>query len=260
MTPILHIIPFSHFSEKGMWILDYKGLRYEARALRNPGSRSRIARLTGGSRTLPVLQHGSMVVSDSTDIALFAEREYPQPPLLPTVEPLRSECLLIEDWADEEIGFHTRRWLMGHVLFEAPDEGKRLLAEAGVPAPVTELGLTFLSPWMARMFDTSAEKARVSASRITEQLRTLRDKLANRRFLVGDTFTLADLAVCALLIPIGNIGPWRHAAEFAEVFAWRETLCRLHGRRATLLDRIPDTAERARRGRSGAEATAKAGA
>ena len=58
MAATLHIIPFSHFNEKGMWILDYKGFEYRTEVLRDPTRRGSLARRSGGATTTPQLHTG----------------------------------------------------------------------------------------------------------------------------------------------------------------------------------------------------------
>lgn len=246
---VLHVIPFSHFNEKAMWVLDLKGIPYDLKPLLNPTDRSEIKRVTGGkSLTTPVLiEPDGRVLADSTDIALRAEELRPDPVLIPAEEPLRSECLLLEDWADEALGIHTRRWLFGHLLLRDPERGKGFLL-GGRPAWQRPLLWPLARRKLSQAFQLSPRTVAASEALLRRELLLLRDRLASRRWLVGERPSLADLSVAALLGPLVVAGGWREDPELRAVFAWREALLEACGRRRLLTDPIPPEEERARRG------------
>jgi len=248
----LHIFPFSHFSEKGMWILDYKGVPYTIREGLDPFVRMRTARLTGGSSTLPVLEDGTHVVPDSTDLALYADRHWPEPRLIPAEEPERAECLLLEDWADAVIGEHARRWLFAHVLYDEPDLSRRLLEKLPVPTSFLMLGFPLIRIGVTTALGLDSRSKAASAAILRGALTILDEKLRGRAYLVGDTFTLADLTACALLSPLVEGKVWLR--DYPDVFEWRARICERHGRRKLLTDAIPPAAERRRRGRAASAA------
>ena len=78
-TPVLWHIPFSHYSEKARWALDYKGIAHRRRVL---GSNYliRVWRATGQGK-LPVLWLDGRAIADSTRIIAALEEHYPEPPL-----------------------------------------------------------------------------------------------------------------------------------------------------------------------------------
>ena len=235
---ILHIFPFSHFSEKGLWILDFKGVDYRTREALDPFVRQRIARLTGGSSTLPVLEDGDRVIADSTDLALYVEREWPEPRLIPAEEPERSECLMIEDWADQVLGEHARRWLFAHVLYDEPQLARRLLDKFPVPTSLTMMGFPLIKIAMTQALGLNERSKPQSAEVLHNALKLLDRKLEGKTFLVGERFTLADLAVCALLSPLCDRPNWLR--DYPRVFDWRAGICTTHNRRKLLTDPIPE--------------------
>lgn len=244
----LHIFPFSHFSEKGMWILDFKGVPYKIREGLDPFVRQRTARLTGGSSTLPVLEDGKRVIADSTDLAFYADGCWPEPRLIPEHDPEREECLLLEDWADEVIGSHARRWLFAHVLYDEPELSRKLLKRLPVPTSFLMLGFPLIRIAVTTILGLDERSKPESAAVLHDALTRLDEKLRGRAYLVGGTFTLADLTVCALLSALVEGRCWLR--DYPRVFEWRADICHRHGRRKLLTDPIPLIAERQRRGRA----------
>jgi len=250
MKRTMHIFPFSHFSEKGMWILDFKGLHYETRPGFDPLVRQRISSLTGGTSTLPVLEDDDRVVGDTTEMALYLDRNYPGPALIPREGRERAECLVFEDWADNELGVHARSWLFGHALYDEPRAARRLLAQTPVPQSLMRLGWPLISTGMKWTLGVTRSTKSEAEPKVAEALQLLEFKLAHRAFLVGDHFTLADLTVCALSAPLAESPQWTR--RFPKFFTWRSSICAAHGRRRSLTESLPSVDERRRRGVNGA--------
>ena len=258
MPAVMHIIPFSHFNEKGMWILDYKGIEYDTKPLANPANRSEIAALTGGTTSLPVFHDGDTVIGDTTELALTLDERIPEPRLVPANDPERSEVLLWEDWADNSIGPHIRRWLFHTLRVEAPEKGVALFMSTGMSEFKAKLGWRIMAPKITKAMGANAVSAQVSFDQMNMAMDILNVRLQGRDFLVGDSFTLADLTVCSLLAPATLIGPWLEDARWSRVAEWRTGIMEAHGRRQFPTDPLPDRAERLRRGKAAAGALAPA--
>jgi glutathione S-transferase len=101
-TPVLWHIPFSHYSEKARWALDYKGIAHRRRVL---GSNYliRVWRATGQGK-LPVLWLDGRAIADSTRIIAALEEHHPEPPLYPRDAAARQRALALEDDLDETLG------------------------------------------------------------------------------------------------------------------------------------------------------------
>jgi len=126
----------------------------------------------------------------------------PQNPLTPEDESAKQSALHWERFADEEIGPHVRL-LCYHVLLEHP--------EIVIPF------FTHQGPWygpivIRRMFPKIRVKMRAflkinakSADTANQRLAIAIDKINEHRkgkdYMVGDTFTRADLAIASLLAP-----------------------------------------------------------
>ncbi|MEB3173914.1 MAG: glutathione S-transferase family protein, partial [Cyanobacteriota bacterium] len=108
----LYQFELSQYSEKVRFILDYKGLDYKKVEVTPGGGQLELLRLSGQTK-VPVLKDGETIIADSTEIALYLDRKYPEKPLLPTDPVQRGQCLLLEEWADESIGLKGRVALIG---------------------------------------------------------------------------------------------------------------------------------------------------
>jgi len=195
----LYQFEFSHFCEKARWALDYKGLPHVRKNLL-PGLHKRVARKLAPMSGLPILVDHGTVVQDSTSIITFLDAKYPDRPLTPRDAQEAKEALAWEEYLDEEIGVQVRRWFYYHAL---PDRDCALgfLLE-GAPwygRPLFALIYPKVRAAMTSLMDIHAESARQSEERLVAALDKLDDVVKERRFLVGDRFSRADLTACALL-------------------------------------------------------------
>jgi glutathione S-transferase len=205
MKPVLWHIPVSHYNEKARWALAYKGVAHERRAPM-PGAHMAAALwLTrGAQKTFPVLQLDGKAIGDSTAIIAELERRYPDPPLYPADSAQRQRALDLEDWFDEELGPHIR--LLGwHELMADPDRFRRLSAAmapgplARAPGAAAAFGSTFVR---LRFGAQSDERAELAREKVLAALDRLEVELGERDYLVGDSFTVADLTAASLFYPL----------------------------------------------------------
>ena len=124
-TPVLWHIPFSHYSEKARWALDYKGIAHRRRVL---GSNYliRVWRATGQGK-LPVLWLDGRAIADSTRIIAALEEHYPEPPLYPREAAARQRALALEDDLDETLGPALRAAVVTPLFRHDPDTALRML-------------------------------------------------------------------------------------------------------------------------------------
>lgn len=194
----LYQFELSQYSEKVRLILDYKGLDYRKIEV-TPGVGQLELFQKSGQRKVPVLKDGNTYIADSTEIALYLDRKYPEPALLPEDPVARGQCLLIEEWADASIGLKGRKALIGALNQyqnfrtsvlpkETPDFVKTLVS--AVPGDLLDVlgsGVGF-----------GGEAVKEAKKCLKQDLEALSLILQNRPYLVTDTPTLADLAVAGL--------------------------------------------------------------
>jgi glutathione S-transferase len=188
----LYQFELSQFSEKVRLILDYKELEYKKIEV-TPGIGQLEVFKISGQRQVPVLKDGDTVISDSTEIALYLDRKYPEKPLIPTDSVARGQCLLIEEWADESLGVKGRKTFLGAL------NQYQNFRTSFLPNNTPDLLKTFVGsipPEFLGVLGTDLfKKAEKSLKQNLEALTLI---LQNQPYLVGDEITLADLTVAAL--------------------------------------------------------------
>jgi glutathione S-transferase len=203
--PTLWHIAVSHFSEKARWALEHKSVTH-ARRTPPPGFHIPLAFALSGGRsiTLPILELEGQRLADSSDIIAALERRFPTPALYPDDPHERRRALELEDWFDEELAPYTRR-LAFYELRREPELAGEIMARAA-PDLAARAGPTLVP--LTRLFVGQRYRARDAAgaeyarAKILAALDRLEDELGDSRYLVGDRFTVADLAAAALLYPL----------------------------------------------------------
>lgn len=236
----LYQFELSQYSEKIRLILDYKGLEYRKIEV-TPGVGQVELLQKSGSTQVPVLKDGSTYIADSTEIAFYLDRKYPEKPILPEDPIARGQCLLMEEWADESIGIKGRKAFIGALnqnqTFrtsvlpkEIPGLVKNLVgAIPGEFLDVLGMGVGF-----------GGDAVKDAKKGLKQDLEALSLILENQPYLIGNTPTLADLAVAGLSIlikfPEGSyldipeqlkgkgIPGLADNVAFAPFFAWRDRL------------------------------------
>lgn len=196
-------IPMSHYCEKARWGLERLGLAYrEERHLQlfhYPYS----YRLSGGPN-VPVLCDHGQVVADSTRILQHLDRyAEPQQRLYPEDPTARREVEAWEERFDEELGVDARRWVYHHFL-PHPVAALRTAGQ-GVPRweiLLAPLSLPFMLLLMSVLLRPSVKRVAAGLDRSRTLVAQLDRLLADgRRYLVGDRFSAADLALASLMAP-----------------------------------------------------------
>jgi glutathione S-transferase len=208
--PTLIQLDISHYSEKVRWALDYKQVPHVRRSPL-PGTHIPIAlALTRGeSFTLPLLQIDGRTIADSTAILAAIEERYPNPPLYPADPEQRRRALELEDFFDEELGPHARL-LPFHELTNEPAMFAEVAA-AAVPGPLGNakglVGLYARTYTGLRFGVRDGAAAALAREKIVAALDRLDAELAagDGEFLVGDSFSVADLTAASLFYPV--VGP-----------------------------------------------------
>ncbi|MEY1661372.1 glutathione S-transferase family protein [Isoalcanivorax beigongshangi] len=198
---VLYQFPLSHYCEKARWVLDFKGLSCQPRNLL-PGPHRVFTRVRAAIDTLPLLHDGQRWVGDSTRIAYYLDKYYPQPALLPADAELRRTVIELEQQYDR-LGVAVRRWMFGEVL-GSETVAQALLGPYRLPAlarrwyrPVLERGIRLL-------YRVTPTEQRRALERIEQGLAALEARLPEQGdgYLVGDRLTLADITAAALLAPL----------------------------------------------------------
>jgi glutathione S-transferase len=199
-APVLWQYNFSNFNEKARWALDFKGVSHARRSLLPGGPRAMAFSRRG---TLPVLDIDGERIVDSTRIIAALEQRFPRPELYPDDLNDRSAALQLEDFFDEEAGHELRRaafyeWrtnpaFVSGLLTTGRSQTTRAFMRAALP------GAMIYARRRYRIYPADAERARAKLTAALDRI------VAERKpsgYLVGDSFSVADLTAAALLYPL----------------------------------------------------------
>jgi glutathione S-transferase len=221
MPPVLWHLEISHYNEKVRWALDHKGVAHVRRAV-TPGLQELTARRLRAGRTVPVLEIDGRAIGDSTRIIEEVERRWPEPPLYPADPAERRRALELEDFFDEQCGPDTRRILFNDTLVDPPT----FIAVFGGPDRSPGGVLEKLTPLLARVvkwrFDLRPETVARSREKVRAALDRIEAEAGPSGYLVGDSFTVADLTAASILsvlvvppdFPYINVPPDERTDEF----------------------------------------------
>lgn len=198
----LFTINMSHYSEKVRWLLDYEKIDYQEEAL-TPFIHALPMFIKGKRKqtTVPLLQHGSKYLQNSPRIVDWIAKE--RGPLKTLPAEFQDEVIEIQKRFDA-IGKPIARYL----YFTGFDH----------PALIKDIWTQFAKPWenivvrasypiikhlfkkMQRVNEVDVAKAE---QKIDQEMKWLEQRLSDgRQFLVGDSFTIADITAASLLAPL----------------------------------------------------------
>jgi len=201
--PVLYHLAISHYSEKVRWAFSYKGVRHIRRATTGGMHVGLSLWLTRGeSYTLPVLRLDDRVISDSTRIVEALEHAFPDRALYPADPDERERALALEDHFDEELGPYIRRFAFAE-LSRDPDALGEVIAKL-MPPPMNSPAIAGVvgKPFVRLRYGAGpSEGAEEARERTLAAFDRLEAELNGNEFLVGDSFTVADLTAAALFYP-----------------------------------------------------------
>jgi glutathione S-transferase len=217
-APVLWQYNFSNFNEKARWALDFKGISHVRHSLLPGGPRAMAFSQRG---TLPVLDLDGERIVDSTRIIEALERRFPQPALYPEDPRERAAAFELEAFFDEEAGHELRRAAF-YEWRTSPRFVSGLLTTGRSPATrvfmrVVLPGALIYARRRYRIYPADAEQAR---AKLTTALDRITAELKPSGYLVGESFTVADLAAAALLFPLAM--PAELQYRYPELPDWGE--------------------------------------
>jgi glutathione S-transferase len=206
-------IVFSHYNEKARWGLDRLGVPYrELRCMPmfHFPAVMWATRLRGGQAernstrwSTPVLvTDDGQRLCDSTTIVRWASDRFgtPETTLYPAEH--RSAIEALEQRLGDKLGPHARRLAYYHVLRSPGMLAKLARDNVGwLQATAFTAAIPLVRVVLRRALGIERERAEASLGRIREEVAALDDQLGDRPWLVGESFTAADLSVASLLAP-----------------------------------------------------------
>ena len=219
-TPELWQFTSSHFNEKARWALDFKRIAHIRHSL-IPGFHIPTVKRMTGKTTVPVLKLNGAAISDSSRIIEALERAYPEPSLYPADPDERARALELQHYFDEELGPYIRRWIF-HVILPYPEFVRSAFVSHASPA--AQLAHRAMAPLfgaiMRRQMNINPASAEAARAKTLAAMDRLATELSPSGYLVGDRFTVADLAAAALLSPLVRPPefPYKAAVPLPEPF------------------------------------------
>jgi glutathione S-transferase len=210
----------SHFNEKARWALDYKRVPHVRHSL-IPGFHVPVVKRLTGRTQVPVLKLNGKTICDSTRIIEALEGAYPEPPLYPADPDERRRALELEDYFDKELGPYIRQWIF-HVILPHPEFVRAAFVSHASPA--IQLAHRAMAPLfgriMKRQMDINPASAEAARGKTMQAMDRLENELRPSGYLVGDSFTVADLTAAALFSPIVRPPefPYKGVAPLPEPF------------------------------------------
>ena len=204
MTPILWHIEISHYNEKARWALDYKGIPH-IRRTPLPGLHTlRVRMLTRGRYgRLPLLELEGRRIGDSTAIIAALEAHQPEPSLYPAPGPDRERALALEDHFDEHLGEFVRRFVFQHALSDLEATIDAVMPNAGAARKrLLRAGAMIVRPAIRRDYGVTQAGADEALAAIRAAMDRLEQEIQPSGYLVGESFTVADLTAAALFTPL----------------------------------------------------------
>ena len=194
--PILYQYWISPFCDKVRRAMKLKGMAWDIVEvpILPPGKYKHIS----PSGKFPAVDFGGTIIIDSTDIIRHLDEITPEPRLIPTDPLNRADALILEDWADESLYFFDltmRSWPQNAARFV----DDLLHIETGLKKSI--MG-RFIPGALSKVAKTQG-LGRKSMAQVTAELARHYDgidaKLTGRDWLVGDSITIADIAVRAMV-------------------------------------------------------------
>jgi glutathione S-transferase len=190
----------SHYNEKARWALDWKQARHKRVSLL-PGLHAREVLKLTGQRAVPILRLDERWIAGTAAIIAALEARYPDPPLYPANAHERAEALAIEKRFDDDWGPRIRRAAFGQIL---PTPAYIAAIFAAGKNPVERAAFAALLPMAVPLVKqvngiTGPESIADGEVAFDEAFAFVAQKSAATGFLVGGTFTVADLTAAAFL-------------------------------------------------------------
>jgi len=245
MSYTLYTFAMSHYSEKIRWTLDRAGIAYTEVCM-TPVFHMLPALSKGkrGQTTLPVLDTPTGSIQDSARIIDWLARRHAP---LATLPAIHAQQIREVEARFNAMGKDVARFLYAQIFGQSDEMVIRLWTEYATPAQARFIRLGYpLVRWGFRrklkIFGPHIPRAE---QRINDTLDWLDAQLADgRRYLVGDSLTVADITAAALLAPLAC--PKEHPVYGVPAFQQqtREALARWRDRPA--LQWVRDTYARDR--------------
>ncbi|AEG49801.1 Glutathione S-transferase domain protein [Sphingobium chlorophenolicum L-1] len=195
----------SPFCEKIRRVLNFKSIPFEV----NEVVRNKISEISHISPRgkVPAILDGDTAIWDSTRIAHYLEKRFPNPALIPDDPKLASAVHILEDWADESLFFYevTMRLSWDQNVDQALPEF--LATMPGVPAEQVRALLLEKTRTRTGYQGIGRKSQDEVIEDVVRHLTAIERLVEGGDWLVGSNITIADIAVAA------QVGALAYASE-----------------------------------------------
>jgi glutathione S-transferase len=177
------------------------------------------------------------VLSESSEILAYLERQYPSPALYCESQPERDEVMQWVRWFDSDVGLAARRLAYTQIALEHPGYLGHLFVPhitgaAGAHGFKARLAGRIIGGVLTQRFRFHCIREDRVYEKLEQCLLFTARRLSARRYLVGERFTAADLTLAALLRPTAIVPYFREHPRLQSLYEWRAALLREQGREA----------------------------
>lgn len=207
MSITLHQFASSHFNEKARWALAYKGVAHQRESYL-PGPHMSAMRKLSGQTATPVMDYEGEIISGSAAIIDKLEQAHPEPALYPQDPQQRRQALEDQARFDAQLGPAVRTVVFGAMLptigYAAQIFGRE---HSGLKKTLYRAMLPMLKGLIAKGNSADTPEKIAAAEQVLQAfLSEFDERLGNgQEYLVGDRFSVADLAAASLLAPIVSL-------------------------------------------------------
>lgn len=200
--PALWHFRVSHYNEKARWALDRKCIRHR-RYDQVPGFHLPVVRWVSGQNQVPVLRLEGRVIAGSDRILEALEMYRPDPPLFPRDPALLKMARDIEAHYDQVVAPDVRRIFWATYLPDAVGCARMATDGSG---PWVRRAWRWTFPLLRPLFRSNMgiirEPQEAVLQRVTGYLDALAGQVGPSGYLVGDSFTVADLTAAAVMTAV----------------------------------------------------------
>lgn len=160
-----------------------------------PGSDDAAFRAMSPFGKVPAFSDGEFTLCDSSAIVHYIEAKHPSPELIPADPKARGRSIWFEEFADTILVQSVGKIFFNRVV-------AKLLGRPSDLSVAAEAQKTELPPVFA----------------------WLETQIPDANYLVGETVSLADIAVCTMLVNLGHAGAAPDASAYPKLVAYRDSI------------------------------------
>jgi glutathione S-transferase len=240
----LYELHWSHYCEKIRWALDYKKLPWKKVGI-NAFTKKEMKKFpcTQERYLVPLIydENTKTAIGDSSPILKYLEEVYPESSPLFFKNSADNSC--INEWLlelDSKLGVIGRRLGYTQLILENPTILSKLFLPdvwGGVfTLPfIRRISSAFLAMILIKRFRFELSESLGLYEELEVHLLTIAEKLKNKKFLVNNTFSAADLTLAVYLRPLNIVPFFNEHPALTDLFKWQKDLLREHNRETRLL-------------------------